>query len=63
MEQPNVLNVYHDTSRDVRYEFLTYRPFTEEELRLYAEMFIRSQRKKPKRGTTIRVTTAFPLHE
>lgn len=55
METPNVLNKLTDPKSNVVYEVLAYRKLTKEELMFAVRYYLASRKKRPKKGSVIRI--------
>lgn len=57
MEMPDIAIEVRDTEREVTYRVLAYRKLEPAEAMQYARIFLRQQKKKPKRRSVVTIVT------
>jgi hypothetical protein len=57
IDPPNVMNVYTDTGRNVRYEVFAYRALTADELRIAVACYLSERRGPPRKGFVVKILT------
>jgi hypothetical protein len=63
VEGPNVLSVAVDGERGIRYEVQAYRTLTQEELLLAVRYYLSHSRKKPKKGSVVRIVSIIGVND
>lgn len=63
MEGPNVLSVLTDQTRNVRYEVQAYRALTEQELVFAVRYYLSHCKRKPKKGSVVRIVSIIGAND
>jgi hypothetical protein len=63
MDVPEVCNVLHDRSKNIRYELMAYRQLSQAELAQYVRHYLANTKKKPKKNSCVRIVTIIGFDE
>ena len=63
MDVPDVCNVLHDQTKNIRYELMAYRQLSEAEVVQYVRHYLANAKKKPKKNSCVRIVTIIGFNE